>query len=129
MPIEVTGLDILLNKVKGLEDLDNLLRRPVDEGLDILYEAIREYPPPPPNSTYIRTFNLQNSWRKQNILREDILGRIFSDHPNYNKYVQSRPDQAQVHQGRWQTVEDVGEDNAEKFNEVLDDAVQEYLNE
>jgi hypothetical protein len=42
------------------------LRGATGEALELLYKRATDYPPPPPNSTYIRTYTLQRSWDKEN---------------------------------------------------------------
>ncbi len=126
--VEVRGLPELLKLVGDLQGMENIIGKAAEEVADLHYEKMRHYPPPPPGSTYIRTFKLQNSWRKQVILHGDMLTKVQSTSPHYNKYVQSRPDQAQVHQGRWQTAESVQEDTDEEVTEILDAAVQEHIN-
>lgn len=76
----------------------------------VLYEVTRHYPPPPPNSTYIRTYRLFNSWQLGvSAVDSGQVIIIESNGVHYAPYVQARATQAGIHAGRWQTVEDVVE--------------------
>ena len=98
-----------------LEDLGGTLRAGgfnQKVGQAILSDGIRPYPPPPPNSTYVRTFKLFNSWH---LILPAVSGGgdlfiVQSASPDYNGYVQQRSTQAWMHRNRWQTEEDVAEE-------------------
>lgn len=125
--VEIKGLEPLLATFGKLENLIGQLEQPTSQILDLIQERIKEYPPPPPNSTYIRTYNLQNSWQKQLMLSGNVLGKVESGGPDYNVYVQDRERQAAVHQGRWQTRQDVAEDTEQEAVQIIDAFVQELL--
>lgn len=105
----------LLDALAKVEELGKTLK---DGGFSermgrvILEQGIRPYPPPPPNSTYIRTYKLFNSWQLEvpSIGGSGDLFRVESGGVEYNHLVQQRATQAWMHRGRWQTVEDVAEE-------------------
>lgn len=77
-----------------------------------LLALTRRYPQQRTGSTYRRTGTLNRSWsRRVEGTGLSIRGFVGSNGniAPYNRYVQSRREQAAVHRGRWQTVEDVAE--------------------
>lgn len=74
---------------------------------------LAKYPRPPENSSYRRTGNLMRGWtHKQRI---DFFGfqSTIGNIMEYSPLVQDRDRQAEVHQGRWQTIQDVQEERME----------------
>ncbi len=61
----------------------------------------RQYPPPPANSTYVRTYVLANGWTASTY---NQLGVRIENRTEYAGYVVGRADQtgqARIHSGRW----------------------------
>lgn len=107
--------------------LEVLWREPTEEALEHLREKLRIYPPPPPASTYQRTMRLKNSWRSVVVMVGGVLGRVTSQGVPYNIYVQDRRSQATIHQGRWQTVQDVEESEAGEVAEIFDRWIERVI--
>jgi hypothetical protein len=81
-------------------------------GQEVLERGIRPYPPPPPHSTYVRTYKLFNSWHLV-LPSPGEGGDIFiveSKSPDYNADVQQEGSQAWMHRNRWQTDVDVAQE-------------------
>ena len=127
--IRIVDKGDVFGKMRFLKGFPRTLKEPTVKATILLKDAMREYPSPPPTSTYTRTFRLRNSWRRRTIVRGRILGRVFSDHPDYNEFVQARKTQAAVHQGRWQTIESVAEDSEQEILGIYDDFIQSRLND
>ena len=83
---------------------------------DEFMDDIRQYPPPPPNSEYERTFDLRNGWTL-GIRREagSFVIELFNK-VAYVKYVMgslaqalsvAASFQARVHQGRWRLASEI----------------------
>lgn len=108
--IRLDGLDELKKRLDILENIGSALK-PVWALIGkTLYEVTRKYPPPPPNSTYIRTYRLFNSWQLQvSAVDSGQVIVIESGGVDYAPYVQGRSTQAGIHRNRWQTIEDVAE--------------------
>ncbi len=92
---------------------------------------LRTYPPPPPNSRYIRTGDLGRSWHS--LTTTDKISKkvdIYSEDVEYAPYVQmgpgdESPTQAWMHKNRWTTHTQVAtqhEDNIESL--VIDELVR-----
>lgn len=119
------ALDFLVR----LRTRPQLLREPTEEALDLLFGNIQPYPPELPNQQYIRTQTLFNSWQKVVVLSRGTLGRVTSDNVAYNQFVKQRATQAQVHQGRHSTVEDIAEKDDKETTFIYDRFIQRRLNE
>ena len=63
---------------------------------------LRVYPPPPPNSTYVRTGHLRRSWNIAYSHGRQATLFSFVNPAVYAVYVQGLPsEQASIHRGRW----------------------------
>ena len=103
--IKVEGLDEL-RRILGKIDLEEVMAPAMVDALNIVQGRITTYPPPPPGSTYERTGTLLRGWDQ--VYGSGLRGAVVSSVP-YAPDVQSREAQAPIHQGRWETVEDVEE--------------------
>lgn len=77
-----------------------------------LIARMRRYPPTRPNQKYIRTGTLGRSWfSRTEGSGLNITGRVFSagNIAPYNRIVQDRQHQGRLFRGRWQTIQDVAE--------------------
>jgi hypothetical protein len=107
--VQLIGLPAVVDKLNGIGDLRTSLRKPLRESLDLLHKVQTTYPPKRPNQKYVRTFKLQRSWQTTNDAG-GIGGRVRSNRPDYNKWVQNFPTQAGVHRGRWNnTIQQTGQ--------------------
>ena len=85
---------------------------------------IRKYPPPPPNSTYIRTNRLHDGWKTET--KKDHA-RVFNG-VSYAPFVQGEAMQAQIHQGRWVTDGGFASENEAMIKEFFERAYLQYIN-
>jgi hypothetical protein len=103
---------------------------------------LMQYPPAPSGSTYNRTFELQQGWRTATISFDidttfaiDSVPSITNadasvNLPNnvpYAKWVQRRATQSSIHRGRWNTVEDVAEQETPDFVNRIQDFLTQLL--
>lgn len=93
-------------------DLLAIVEPPLDRGGLRVEAGMKPYPPPPPNSTYVRgapprSEKLGSRWTSRRIAGDGFVGREVGNNASYAPWVQSRELQARVHQDRWQTDEDV----------------------
>lgn len=109
------------------DNLVNQLAQPTGEALEYLRQKMAAYPPPPAGSTYVRTETLKNGWESYLVLAGDRLG-LLENPTLYAPYVQGAETQAAVHRGRWQTIEQVAEDEAEAVIRFYDEYIQRLLN-
>lgn len=76
--------------------------------LDDMASEAGTYPAPPPGSTYQRTNELHDGWLDSEPVfdtqAESLMATLTNPAP-HGPYVQGAEDQAEVHQGRWRTVE------------------------
>lgn len=93
-------------------DVDRALRLAMRDAVTLLTRDMKEYPRAPFGSTYIRTNVLKDSWSNNVQVRGGEVTGIVGSNSNmapYNRYVQDEPKQAEIHQGRWNTVQSVAE--------------------
>ena len=114
--IKVEGLDRLIAKLGRLRTF-SALRAPLVRGVSVLHEAIATYPPPPPNSTYVRTGTLGRRWTTKVQTLTTFRGTI-GNNTVYAPDVQDAAKQRPIHRGRWQTIQSVV---SEKRGEILAD--------
>lgn len=103
------------------------LSKPTQEALDLLKERMQIYPPPPANSKYDRTFDLKNSWQTTVLLSGATLGKLTSNIP-YGPYVQDADNQAGIHQGRWQTVQQVEQEEDANITAIYERELERIIN-
>lgn len=133
----MTSLKINVNLDKQLSQLsakmlqmrDYLLdlTKPTQDALDLLKARMQLYPPPPANSKYKRTYDLKNSWQTIVILSGATLGKLTSNIP-YGPYVVDEEYQAGIHQGRWQTIQQVAEDEDANITVIYERELDRMLN-
>ncbi|MGQ9491727.1 MAG: hypothetical protein ACUVS6_13725 [Anaerolineae bacterium] len=131
MAIEVKGIEQLTAKLGRLAAF-NLLRPAMHDSLNTLWGDLAQYPRPPERGAftgfksdkqrrwffaalrqgliqvpYVRTGTLGRSWTQRIDLTADgMVGRVGTNIA-YAPFVQDRERQAEIHRGRWQTVQDV----------------------
>lgn len=103
---------------------------------------LMQYPPAPAGSTYNRTFALQQGWRTATVSFDiDVTYTIdsvpsitnadasvnISNNVPYAKWVQRRATQSAVHRGRWNTVDDVAEQETPDFVNRIQDFLTQLL--
>ena len=118
MPIVIQGMDKVMAKLKRLDNLEPVLRPVLHKSQREIQKALKKYPPPPPSSTYTRTFKLRGSWQIAPIKfsRNDARASIYSDgsartrYGQYERWVMDADQQAAIHRGRWHTTKSVEED-------------------
>ena len=122
--IEIRGLDPILMRCKGFQkQLNSELRKAQAVVRRSLVAQLTVYPPPPPNSTYTRTYALQRGWeRAVPILDNDGAVMRLINAVSYEPFVQDNASQADVHQDRWQTTQQIADDNEEATRLAFEDA-------
>lgn len=119
---------------KSPEIVRDEVRDGAERGIDFLRREAAKYPPERPGQRYKRTYRLQKGWFSSTTRERDSGGRFatgdtmtmltLSNPTPYGKWVQARSTQAWMHKGRWQTAEDVVEDNEARVRGELETAMQ-----
>jgi hypothetical protein len=102
----------------------------VEDAQGYVWRQVTTYPPKPADSKYIRTNVLRGSWAIEPPVNRgtEVRGRVVSSGDKmtsrrsgipYNRYVQDRQYQAQVHQGRWATVQDIAERSVDQITAMF----------
>lgn len=123
-------------------EFDQAREKATADALRYIHQQIPAYPPPPPNSKYIRTGNLgaglgktmggqvmgqPSIWRVRNV-GEGYEGEIGSSRPHYNVYVIGSKTQAWMHRGRWWIMKHVAEDTRAGVVKIWRDAMEKLAN-
>lgn len=101
-------------KVEGLSEtervLDRVQARVREPGIPKIWKDLladlRDYPPPPPGSRYVRTGNLGRSWRVR--FAQGRMPTLFeaANDATYAQWVQGDR-QAAIHRGRWTPASEI----------------------
>lgn len=124
--LTIKGLDPILTKSKSFKrQLDSELRKAQAVIRKSLVKQLTEYPPPPADSTYRRTYQLQRGWeRAVPILDNDGEIMRLINSVTYMPFVQDAESQALAHQGRWPTTQEITEDNEQAAQQAFEDAAE-----
>lgn len=111
--------------------IDRALRAGMTDATVHLINQMRTYPPQRTGSAYKRTNTLKGSWsRRIEGSGLEIVGHVESNGnvAPYNRLVQDRTRQAQVHRGRWtNTAQAVAERSGTAINEMFQARIRAAL--
>jgi len=124
--ITVKNLEAVQRKLDNLER-GAYLSGVADAGANLLRNEMRRYPPPPPNSTYRRTGTLGKSWTQRVSTGGGGFLAVIGSMLNYAPYVQDAARQAEIHRGRWQTVQSVAQDKREEVVRFVVQAIRRWI--
>lgn len=101
--VEVRGIEAL----RGRLDVDGLgILQPVMSRAVIRVErAMKKYPTPPSDSSYVRTGTLGRRWTHEVQRGASEIRGVVGNNTQYGPWVQNEQFQARVHRGRWLTDE------------------------
>jgi len=149
--VELKGADALMRKL-GKATALSTLRPAMQRSVMRVHKDIAEYPEPPGAGSfkgfasdkqrrwffaalrrgdiavpYVRTGTLGRRWTtKVTMGPDELLGTIGND-TAYAPFVQSGGQQAQIHQGRWETIEKVLDDNKPAIEQEFKRAIDKAL--
>jgi hypothetical protein len=125
LEIEVRGLDEAQRRFDA--NLDRVLRRGTRRAIEHVRAILATYPPKPPGSTYRRTGSLGRAWAVEvRGLAGNIVGVAGNTMP-YAPEVQDLTEQADVHRGRWPTVQGVAQKEAGTITNIYQDELDQEL--
>ena len=124
--IEIAGIDEAVQEL-GMAETINVLRAPMQRAVHRLQAAMASYPPQRPGSSYRRTGTLGRRWTTRiSESGQGITGTV-GNNTAYGPFVQSEMFQASVHRGRWQTDQQILEQQqaaiVADFERVIEDAL------
>jgi hypothetical protein len=117
-------------------DVMGHLQAAMRDSLAVLLEGIRQYPPRRAGQTYIRgqgtpdasgrvrritSQDLGHKWTLEVVTFGNEVRGTVGNNVTYGPYVQSREMQAWMHQGRWDTIEDVIEQHTDDIEAIFAD--------
>lgn len=121
--VEVRGAEILATKYRAFDGAATLTRV-ANDYLARMQIDLNHYPPPPPGSKYKRTGRLGRGWLQRTEGAQGIV-RLENVTP-YAPWVQGYQ-QAWMHVGRWETVEQVKARYHDRMVESMRRVVREEL--
>jgi len=124
--LEIKGLDKAL---RGLDEgtLNTMMRNAMQGATQELQADMMVYPPPPPNSTYRRTNTLKHGWATKVTGQAGSWLGVIGNRVKYAPFVQDEDRQADVHRGRWQTVQSVTKDKADWVVNFVSRAINAWI--
>ena len=124
--IEIRGIEKLKRKFSSMQ-INDILRPPMQRSVMILQAALAKYPTQRPGSTYRRTGTLGRAWTTSvNNQSGKLVGRV-GNNVVYVPFVQSSKFQRPYNRRRWQTDEQVVEQNRSRIIKQFDDAIARAL--
>ena len=126
LTITVKNLEAVERKLANL-DRGDYLQGVANAGAQLLRAEMRRYPPKPAGSTYRRTNTLKHGWTEK--VTGDRSGwlAVVGNRVKYAPYVQDATRQAEIHQGRWQTVQSVAKDKQAEIFKFVKQAIGRWL--
>ena len=119
LSLSFTGAELVR---KGLQDLSGEIpkigRLQIYRTMQAIVKELKEYPPPPLGSTYVRTGNLGRGWT----ITSRSNGYTLRNPVSYTKYVHGNAyglEQAWMHAGRWRLLRDEVEEEAAKLPDEI----------
>lgn len=127
--VKINGLEALVSRLQGAENMAQQLGDALDTAMgQVTVPALAVYPPPT-GGGYVRTYKLKRGWTATD-RKFQVSGKIVSvkavNPVGYGHWVQGER-QAKVHQGRWQTVQQVSDTNKDKAISVVVKRLQEIV--
>jgi len=122
--VEIKGLDPLQRKFNMFP---RMLQKEIDSATkraSFVAERAAQYPPPPPQSSYVRTGTLARgfSWKVHTLGRE-VTGSVINP-VSYAKWVRGTKTQAWMHVGRWKTMQQIVDESRGRLTTLFEKAMQ-----
>lgn len=126
--VNIVGLDLLIAKLTRIGyTLENGMGAPMRDSQEVLKTNTPPYPPPPPGSTYVRTYKLRDSIHYSVQPLGSTVVMTMSVGVEYGPYVVGEKTQARIHKGRWWTVEKVVRDSRNDIVRVFEEWVRKFM--
>jgi hypothetical protein len=127
--ITIQGIDALMRKLNNAQDVNNVLRPPMQRSVFRLQRDMAQYPPARPNSSYIRTGTYGRRWTTQlNESGQGLTGEV-GNNTAYGPFVGSQQFQAAIHRNRWLTDQRAVDNNRQRIVDDFEQAIQRALDE
>lgn len=138
MEMRITGLRETIDRLSKLSaDFQPTLEKITYRAILFVQGSIAPYPPPPPASTYTRTGTLGRSITSMAGQNPEALSRVESlfggvrgiigTNVKYAPYVIDEERQAEVHRGRWWTLQGEVRRLRDQIVKFYVDSLSEYL--
>jgi len=149
--VRIEGLEEMLRKLDAATANDTI-RTAMHGAVALIHDRVKVYPEPPEPGDWpgfvsdkqrrwffwaLRSGQIQVPYRRSGLLgqswRPYVEGAgmatkgIVDTNLRYAPYVQSRGEQARIHQGRWGTIQTVVEQNGDEAARVFADEVEQAM--
>lgn len=111
----------------GIAETMTMFRQPMRRAVARMRDAMAIYPPQRSGSAYRRSGTLGRRWTTRVTERSDGLEGKVGNNTSYGPFVQSQMFQATVHQGRWQTDQQVADEQEAAIVADFERAIQAAL--
>lgn len=132
--MRIDGLNEMLAKTGRMgESARGAVRRATEKAVLFVHSRVPPYPPPPPESRYVRTGTLGRSIttdvRDVGSATVGVIGTdvVYAPWVISAKEVGGRGPQAWMHRGRWWTLHGVVERARDKIVQIYQDALRAWL--
>ena len=127
----IEGLDELFATFGRLSNVQQVLREPMRQAVDLHYQDTQynqNRPPKPAGSQYIRTFDMRDNWNRQvRDVPDGVIGEVTNRNHPYVHLVMGEQTQVRLHRGRWPTDEDIVNRLSDQTAQLFDDAVRRAI--
>ena len=121
--LAITGLAELDRSLRGWDStVGREIRQAQADARRILAARLMDYPSPPAGSTYTRTEALKRGWGRASPVASQAGALQLVNPVEHATWVQVQATQAHVHQGRWDTVEQVAEEEEDAVRALYEAA-------
>ena len=142
--IEIRGIDALMRKLNNAQDVNNVLRPPMQRSVFRLQRDMAQYPPARPGSRYVRGRGWANAQGRVTRFTSENLGKKWTtrikesgqgltgkvgNKVSYGPFVQSERFQAAIHRNRWLTDQRAVDNNRQRIVDDFEQAIQRALDE
>ena len=124
--MKIEGIEKVLDMLEP-KQYQRVVKSTLREATKVIKADLQEYPPEIPDTPYIRTGKLGQGWTSRVTQKAGWIVGVVGNRIGYAPYVQDRARQAEVHQGRWKTAQDVAQDKMDEIVNLFHHAIDKAL--
>ena len=129
--ITISGVDTQVARMGNLEGIAlDAAKDGMSQALIAMADVLADYPPELPNQKYVRTYTLYDGWIDTDPVFQAIpsgLAATLTNPTEYGPQVEGDATQEAIFQGRWPTVGQVQQAQAEAARDAVAAAVDEAV--
>ena len=126
--IDEAALNAIVYRLGSVENMGKALRKPLNDAMIPVHDALATYPPEPPDSSYRRTLTLGRRWTLKTEAIPNGAVSMIGNVTEYKPWVQVEETQVWYHRARgWKTTQTALRENIDKITFVIDQAVKRIV--